>query len=171
MGLLHDLRHECVAYARDYVKVSISPVRPAVPGTVNPNEDFSFDVTVQNGSETEVMGVDAIAGVPVVDVRINLYMTQSGQLIVPAVRGVKEVRSDVSDAAVVLTPGQVVQRMWIFPVVTHLAPGERLILAGLKGRAGPLGGMVINCYAEVSVDMNWLFPRSVVGAWVSIDVV
>jgi hypothetical protein len=47
MGLLRDLRNEYRQYVGEHVKISISPIRPAVPGTVNPDEDFSFDLTVQ----------------------------------------------------------------------------------------------------------------------------
>ena len=45
MSVLIDLRNEYGNYVRDHVKVSVSPVRPAVPGTVNPKESRKNNVS------------------------------------------------------------------------------------------------------------------------------
>jgi hypothetical protein len=93
-------------YVREHVKISISPIRPAVPGTVNPDEDFSFNLTVQNETVTTFAGAEMTAGIPIVNVLIALYVGGgSGHLIVPALRNIKEVRSNESDPSSVLSSG------------------------------------------------------------------
>jgi hypothetical protein len=164
MSLLADLQSEYVQYSRDHMKVSMSAARPAVPGTVNPDEDFTFDVTVRNGSVTRATG--AIDGFPVVNLRILLRIEAGpGHLIVPALPAIREVRSDAGDTATVLSPGQVVEQMYIYPVVTHMRAGEELTIKDLKGKAGAgLGNFAIVCYAHATVDMDWLFREDFVYA-------
>ncbi len=161
MTLLNDLRSEYVKYVSEHVKVLTSAIRPAVPGTLNPNEEFSFDVTVRNGEIRRVMGMDMPDGVPIVDLRIGVYVaTGPGQLIVSALRVIREIRSDARDASTILSPGQLVPSMWLLPVVTQLKVGDEIVVKGLKGKAtGALGAIRLTVYAEACVDLEWLFPK------------
>jgi len=171
MGLLHDLRREYRAYVREHVKIAISPVRPAVPGTVNPDEDFSFDLTVQNETVTTFAGAEMTAGIPIVNLRIALYVGGgTGHLVVPALRNIKEVRSNESDPSSVLASGQLAQHLVIFPVADALAPGHELKLVGLKGKASSaIGTIFLTCYAQATVDMEWLFPKDPAGGGATVS--
>jgi hypothetical protein len=172
MGLLRDLRKEYRQYVGEHVKISISPIRPAVPGTVNPDEDFSFDLTVQNETVKTFAGAEITAGIPIVNVRIALYVSGgTGHLIVPALRNIKEVRSNESDPSSVLSSGQLAQHMVIFPVAGALAPGQELKLMGLKGKAGnAVGTIFLTCYAQAAIDMDWLFPKDPAGGGASVSI-
>ena len=173
MGLLHDLRNEYRRYVGEHVKISISPVRPAVPGTVNPDEEFSFDLTVQNETVKTFAGAEITAGIPIVNVRIALYVSGgTGRLIVPALRNIKEVRSNDSDPSSVLSSGQLAEHIVIFPVAGTLAPGQQLKLIGLKGKAGSaVGTILLTCYAQAAIDVDWLFPKEPAGAGASASTV
>jgi hypothetical protein len=156
---LKDLRDAYYTYVRDHVKVSMSPIRPAVPITLNPNEEFSFDILIQNDPESA-------GGIPIGNVRVHVNLFQppgpeqaSAQFIVPEIRGIKEVLLHEGDPSSVLSPGQLVDKMCIF-LTLAMKPGNQIKLPGLKGKAGDrLGFCVIDCDVFAVVDMDWLFPK------------
>lgn len=154
---LQDIRTAVHDYLATKVTVSISALTPAVPGTLNPNEEFTFSVTATNAATT-------VGGIKLINVKYHLKVTNSAvaKLIVPPATTAKA-RNGPSSSSDTLTPGTQVTEMFLFPVgdKSQLAAGETDTISGLKGKSGVAAGntqITLECRADP--DLDFLFPKN-----------
>jgi len=155
MSILTDIRTAVSNYANTNVTTTISAPVPDVPGTVNPDEEFTFNITATNAGAPD--------GIQLINVRYHLTVTGAGvQLIVPA-ETLAIARAGSNDSFAQLTPGALVSSMFLFPVSLDgqtLSVGESDSLNGLKGKAGSAPGVgTMSMHVHVDPDVDALFPK------------
>ena len=155
MSILTDIRTAVAGYANTNVTTTISTPVPDVPGTVNPDEEFSFNITATNAGAPD--------GIALINVRYHLSVSGAGvQLIVPA-ETLAIARAGATDSFAQLTPGALVGSMSLFPVSLDgqsLGIGDSDALNGLKGKAGSGTGVgTLSVHAHVDPDVDALFPK------------
>lgn len=153
MGVLQDIRTAAIAAVTTKVVTTVSAVTADVPVAISPNEEFTFSVTAAN------TGVDAIS---LVNVVYHLTVSNSAilELKVPAN---PPARASSSPTAAVLTVGDFVSGMFLFPTDNSLTAGDSDTISGLKGRARALGNASIRCHIHGDPNLDFLFPKGTVG--------
>lgn len=154
---LQEIRSAVVSYVDSKVTVTISALVPASGTSINPNEEFSFSLTVRNADA-------ASGGIALKDVVWQVWVLNDavGKLIVPPAPMVA--RASLSSGAAALPPGSQVREMFLFPPdanANYLTVGDTDSI-NLRGKAGPSGaGGSTNIQFKVhpDVDMDWLFPK------------
>lgn len=153
MGVLQDIRTAAIAAVTTKVVTTVSAVTADVPVAISPNEEFTFSVTAAN------TGVDAISLVNVV-----YHLTVSNNAILELkVPANPPARASSSPTAAVLTVGDFVSGMFLFPTDNSLTAGDSDTISGLKGRARALGNASIRCHIHGDPNLDFLFPKGTVG--------
>jgi hypothetical protein len=149
--VLSDIRTAVQTYLNTNVTTTISAVVPAVPGTLNPGEEGTFNVTITNA---------VVGGIRLTNVVYHLTTSNSSvlNLKVPAA-ATAVARSGVSSASPVLAPNAFVTEMFLFPVDNSLDVGDSDSLNGLKVKAIGLGNADITCHVHADPDENYLFVK------------
>ena len=160
---LQEIRTAFQTYVDTKVSVSISALAPAVPGTINPDEEFTFSVTVTNAST-------ASGGISLVNVRYHIHVANPSvaKLIVPPV-ATATTRSGPTTAFPTLSPGTQVSEMFLFPISDTLgAGGDSDTISGLKGKSGgAVGTTSIRFDIHADPDLSFLFPTNEISAQAS----
>lgn len=155
---LQEIRTAVQTYLDTRVTVSISAITPATGSSIQPNENFSFSITVTNAS--------AVAGgIALKNVRYCIWLDNYtvGKIIVPAAPMVARTGWLTSDP--VLAAGtQVNGNMYLFPPNenNYLDPGESdtISLTGRAGAAAAAGGTTnIRFKIRAEADLAYLFPK------------
>jgi hypothetical protein len=146
---LPDLRTACTSYMSASVTTTVSVPVPDVPGTINPNEEFTFSVTATNAALP--------AGIRLANVVYHLTCSPNTvvQLKVPAS---PPARSSADATAPTLAVGSFVSGMFLFPTDNALDVGDTDTIAGLKGKGLALGAGTIYCHVHADPDLNYLLP-------------
>jgi len=155
MSILTDIRTAVAGYANTNVTTTISTPVPDVPGTINPDEEFTFNITANNAGAPD--------GIQLINVRYHLSVSGAGvQLIVPA-EALAVARAGSTDSFAQLTPGDLVASMFLFPASLDgqtLGVGDSDSLNGLKGKAGSTTGSgTLSVHVHVDPDVDALFPK------------
>jgi hypothetical protein len=151
---LAEIRSAVTAYVGTKVVSNVSLPVPDVPGTINPNEEFTFNVQAKNTPSPE--------GIRVINITYHLA-------IIPA--SVAQLKAPPSPPAragndlslPILTPGSFVASMFLFPADNSLEPGDSDEIPGLKGKAVALGLANIFCHVHADVDLDFIFPKANLG--------
>lgn len=152
---LLDIRAAVRTYLDTKVVVSISALAPAVPGTINPAEDFAFSITASNAAA-------AAGGIRLVNVSYHLSVANAtvAQFIVPPT-SVATARSGPSSLSPPLAPGALVSTMYLFHRDNDLDVGEFDTVANLKGRSGNgVGTTQISAHVHGNPDPDFIFPKA-----------
>lgn len=155
---LQNIRNAVRTYLNTRVTVLISALTPEAGITIQPDEKFSFSITVTNATA-------ATGGIALKNVRYRLWMQNYavGKLIVPP--HPMRAYSKWLETSIERTPGdEISDDMYLFPPneKNYLRPGETDTISGLEGRAGdaPAGGTTdIRFKIRAEVDMDYLFPK------------
>lgn len=151
---LLDIRNAVRTYIDTKVVVSISAFVPAVPGTINPAEEFTFNITASNAAA-------APGGIRLINVSYHLSVVNAAvaQLIVPPA-SVATARSSSSFSSPSLAPGALVSTMYLFHRDNVLEVGEFDTVANLKGRSGNGVGITeIRAHVHGNPDPDFIFPK------------
>jgi hypothetical protein len=166
---LQEIRSAVIDYVTLKVTLFMSISISSGGTTINPNEDFSIDLTAQNAGP-------ASGGIPLKDIIWNIGVQNDavGKLVVPPValpplfppsttHGVA--RSGLSTTSQALPAGSQVKEMFFFPPTgsagNRLEVGQSATIR-IRGKAGssPAGGnsnIQFKIFADI--DMDWLFPK------------
>lgn len=154
---LQEIRTAVQTYLDTKVTVSISAITPATGASIQPNENFSFSITVTNASA-------AAGGIALKNVRYRIWLDNYtvGKIIVPAEPMVARTGWLTSDPA--LAAGkQVDGEMYLFPPneKNYLDPGESdtIPLTGKAGAAAAGGTTNIRFKIRADADLEYLFPK------------
>lgn len=140
-------------YLQEYVEFS-SELEP-LPGEehISPGENFDLTLTATNDPYFPTGGS---GGVKLENVRWHVsVVTPSVSLVVPSAP--LDARNGSADDADLLTPGDTVQEMYLFPRFEKkvLAPGERDTIK-LQGYANAEGSIVVMFDLVADIDADWL---------------
>lgn len=149
---LPDLR-SAVATAVDAIITTISAPVPDVPGTINPNEEFTYSLTASNTAANTIRFVN-------VAYHLTILPSTVGQLKVPAS---PPARATNDPTAPVLAVGSFHSGMFLFPTDNTLDVNDTDTISGLKGKGLALGAGTINCHVHADPDLDYLFPNGEVG--------
>jgi hypothetical protein len=146
---LPDLRTACTTYMSASVTTTVSVPVPDVPGTINPNEEFTYSVTATNAA--------APAGIRLVNVTYHLTCSPGTvvQLKVPAS---PPARTSTDPTAPTLAVGSFVTSMILFPTDGTLDVGDTDTIGSLKGKGLALGAGTIFCHVHADPDLAYLIP-------------
>lgn len=154
MSILTDFRAAAEKYAKDNITTAIDDLEPDRPGTVNPDEEFTFTLVATNAGDPD--------GIAVTNVAYHLSVTgQEMQLIVPP-ETVAIARSGPSETSNQLTPGSLVTEMFLFGITEDpkaLGIGDGDAIRGVKGKAGSdpgVGELILKVHCDP--DFDELFP-------------
>lgn len=153
---LQEIRTAVQTYIDTKVTATISALTPAVPGTINPNEEFSFSITAANASP-------ASGGIDLRNVVYCVTVASSSvaKLIVPSNL---PARGSAIPTHPTLTPGDLVTEMYLFPIDNLLTAGDSDTITGLKGKAGgAVGTTQLRFRVAADVDLDYIFPKRVLG--------
>ena len=155
MSILTDIRTAVANYATTNITTSVSTPVPDVPGTINPDEEFTFSVVASNAGPPD--------GIALINVRYHVTTSGAGvRLIVPP-ETVAIARSGGDEASAQLTPGALVTSMFLFPVTPDgqsLGIGDGDAINGLKGKAGSGTGVgTLSVHVHADPDVDALFPQ------------
>lgn len=171
MSILTDIRTAAQTYADDNITASFGTFVPDVPGTWNPDEQASFTITGRNAGAPD--------GIAVINVRYHLRasgLTEDGEgvrLVVPA-ETVAIARAESADTSRQLTPGDLVNDMFLFPITPDgiaLGIGDGDTIFGLKAQAGSkagVGELTLDVHAEL--DYEAIFPVGRINDRVSVPI-
>lgn len=149
---LLDLRTATDA-AMNSITPTVSQPIPDTPGTINPNEEFTYSVTASN---------TAAGAVRLVNVMYHVSVSPStvAELKVPG-SALYRVRASADPTAPTLPVNSFVSEFFL----THLQEGALDVgdtdtISPLKGKATQvLGNFTIHCDIHGDVDLDYLFPK------------
>jgi hypothetical protein len=146
---LLDLPAAVEAYLENSVTVTVAPISPAVPGTMNPNEFGTTSITVRNAA--------APSGIRLIDVKHHLTIEPSNRALleVPAAP-VARATSNPNDPP--LAPGTLAAAMFLFPVDNVLDIGDTDTINGLRVKALTLGSVTVSDHIHAKVSLDDMFP-------------
>jgi hypothetical protein len=123
---LPDIRTATRDYLEDSVTMTVTPPVPDVQGSINPAEEFTFNVKAAN--------VGGPNGVRLIGVIYHVTIAPGGvaRLKVPATA---PVRATPNPSSPLLTPNSLVTEMFVFPSDPVLDVGDTDFIT-LKGKAG-----------------------------------
>ena len=144
---LSDIPAAVADYLNTQVTTAISTLTPT-SGTLNPNEEASFTVTVTN-----------IGDVRLTDVKYHVQISPAtiAKLKVPAGAAIfPRATTDPNDP--LLARNTFVDNMVLFLLSTTLDPGE-VVVIGLEAKGLDEGTATITCHIHGNIDQASLFPQ------------
>jgi hypothetical protein len=155
---LGDIRRAVYYYCQNKVSISVSPPVPSSGSVINPNEEFTMEVTATNAPWNE-------GGVGLKNIRWCVRVNEESpiSLVLPPDPWVA--RNGFHESDLKVDPSQRIDFMWVFPPADRSTLGiESKETFTIKGKAGaqPLGGsglVTVNFMADM--DMDSLIPRDI----------
>ena len=154
MSVLTDFRTAAEDYAKDNITTSISSLVPDEPLTINPREEFTFNIFATNADDPDGIAVT----------NVSYHLTVAGadiQLIVPP-ETVAIARAGPSETSRQLTPGSLVTEMFLYGITDDpkaLGIGDTDAIMGVKGKAGERAGVgELTLKVHCDLDFDELFP-------------
>jgi hypothetical protein len=146
---LTELPSAVETYLKNSVTSTVGVVTPDTPGTMNPNEFGTFQVSVANAP--------APTGVRLTSVKHHLRIEPSnrGLLQVPAT---PPARATTDPTDPVLAVGSLVGEMFLYPLDSVLEVGDTDVVSGLRVKALGLGQVTITCHVHAVASVTDLFP-------------
>ena len=145
---LLDIPAAVEAYLLNSVTVTVAPIVPAVPGTMNPNEFGSTSVTVRNPDP----------GIRLTDVKHHLTIEPSNRALLEVPANVPA-RASASTGAPLLAAGALVPTMFLFPVDNVLDIGDTDTI-GLRVKAIALGSVTVSDHIHARIESIDVLPIS-----------
>jgi hypothetical protein len=153
---LSDIRQAVLDYF-EKVETTVSEITPDHPSTLNPGEDGTFTVTVKNRSESD-------GGMKLVNIvfhlALNTDVADAAHFIVPSGR---TVRASVNPNDPLLTAGDKVTEMFVFPDPDILEVGQSLKIGSpkltVRAAKGKLGNLTVQCHTHAAIDQAFLIPN------------
>jgi hypothetical protein len=170
---LPELKTAVETYLHDNVKVEITDLKPRSGSSIQPNETFTFNVTVTNPNPST-----AIPGIRLVNVRYHVKVEEThpfAKLVVPATNpdfnGIRYrgPRGAAAPGALVdLDPKAEVDEMYLFPPASGSTSIDRAgdldvgdsDTISVTGKGGSVGNTNIVCSIIADPDLDYLFPKN-----------
>ena len=149
MTILTDFRAEAEKYARQNITTAIDNLEPDVPSTINPGEEFTFDLVATNAGDPD--------GIAVTNVCYHLFAEGEIELIVPP-ETVAIARSGRPETSSQLTPGSLVTEMFLFGITEDpkaLGIGDGDAIRSVKGKSTGIGPGVGELSLKVHCDPDF----------------